>query len=70
MQNYDSGFTCAICGRQEDIPSVVTLQANYGSRLYDGECYTLHLCGGCIDSWISATRQHIPPERMQLEQQF
>lgn len=63
--NFDFGFTCAICGRHEEIPSVVTLQANYGSRQYDGERYTLNLCGGCIDCWINVVRMHVPPERMQ-----
>ena len=56
MLNYDSGFTRAICGRHEDVPSLVTLQANYGSQQHDGERYTLHLCGGCIDCWIDAVR--------------
>lgn len=70
MLNYDSGFTCAICGRHEDVPSLVTLQANYGSQQHDGERYTLHLCGGCIDCWIDAVRQHIPPDRLQFEQLF
>lgn len=68
--NYDSGFTCAICGRHEEVPSIVSLQANYGSRLYDGERYTLYLCGDCIDSWINAIRQHIPAERIQQEQRL
>lgn len=70
MTNQDSGFTCALCGKHDDIPSTVTLQANYGSWLYDGKRYTLNLCGGCIDAWIGLVRLHTPPERMQVEQQL
>lgn len=68
MLNHNSGSICALCGRREEIPSTVILQANYGSQKHDGERYTLYLCGGCIDLWIDAVQHHIPPDRLQSEQ--
>lgn len=70
MTKQDSVFTCALCGKHDDIPSTVTLQALYGSQLYDGESYTLNLCCGCIDGWIELVRLHILPEGMHVEQQI
>lgn len=45
-----SGFYCDICDQSDLVPSVVTLEANYGSK-YDGERVTLMVCGDCMD-WL------------------
>lgn len=51
----DYNFTCDICGRYcgagDDVPSIVTMTANYGSAEHDGDKLTLEVCGACID-WM------------------
>ena len=49
----ENGFRCPICGGVDLVPSVITLQANYGSTGHDGEIITLHVCGDCIDRIIN-----------------
>ena len=43
-------FTCSQCGKRDIFQSQLTITAGYGSK-YDGEQYTLFLCGDCVD-WI------------------
>ncbi len=46
-------FICPVCGEGNYSPSIITLQANYGS-IHDGERVTIELCGGCFDKLLSA----------------
>ena len=41
-------FHCEICGKEDEIPSRITIKANYGS-VHDGERLTLDICGECAD---------------------
>lgn len=41
-------FHCGICGKEDLIPSRITIEANYGS-VHDGEHLSLDVCGECID---------------------
>lgn len=59
---------CCFCGKDEFIPSVLTLSACYGSTEHDGERYTLLLCGDCIDSLINTLLEHRVP--MEVENIF
>ena len=64
MNDCDNGYIRSICVRWLGISSIVTLQANYGSILYAGERYRLHLCGGCIDNWLREEQLHISRKRI------
>lgn len=51
--NEDIGINvCDLCGREVLCQSMVVLQANFGSP-YDGESYTLDVCGDCMDGLIN-----------------
>lgn len=51
----DNNFVCDLCdkycGTGDDVPSIVTMTANYGSTEHDGDKLTLRVCGDCID-WL------------------
>lgn len=53
--NDNLDFVCDICGKfcgdSDDVPSIVTMEAAYGSKQFDGSKVTLKLCGICID-WL------------------
>ena len=48
MLKQDYGFICELCGRLDLVPSIIKLDANYGSE-FDGERISLCLCGKCMD---------------------
>lgn len=52
--NDEIGFTCDLCGACDDVPSIVTMTANYGSTEHDGDKVALRLCGHCIDLWMDS----------------
>lgn len=62
-QNRDfinnDGFRCPLCGGVELIPSIVRLEANYGSREHDMERLTVHVCGSCIDKLFTFMEKHM-----------
>ncbi len=59
---------CCFCGKDEFIPSVLTLDACYSSNEHDGERYTLLLCGSCIDTFINTLLERQIP--MDVENMF
>ena len=44
----NKGFICPLCGKRNLFPSIVRLEASYGST-YDGERNTVNVCGPCMD---------------------
>lgn len=46
-------FHCELCGAKDLVPSIITLELNYGSR-YDGDRLTLELCSDCADRLYEA----------------
>ena len=60
-------FICPLCGKRDLFPSIVKLEANYGS-VYDGERVTVNVCGLCIDSMVERMKQlNIPYEENTLK---
>lgn len=62
----NSSFICPRCGREDDVPSVIVLQANYGSS-YDTERATVKLCGECFDGIFEYIQRQIPVCVMETE---
>jgi len=50
-------FYCDICDQSDLVPSMVTIEANYGSK-YDGERVTLRVCSDCIDWLLDNIAEH------------
>ena len=61
------GYCCPICGREETVPSIIKLYANYGSREHDGEIITVHVCGECIDKVIDKATNFLNEGDMDTE---
>lgn len=51
---------CDICGQEFLCPSIITLNAGYGS-IHDGERLRLELCGDCFDTLFNSALD-IKPE--------
>lgn len=62
----NNSFICPRCGREDDIPSVIVLQANYGSS-YDTERATVKLCGECFDGVYEYVQNQIPADALNKE---
>lgn len=62
----NSNFICPRCGRADDVPSVMVMQANYGSS-YDTERVTVELCGECFDEIYEYVQKQIPAHALNKE---
>lgn len=61
-------FICPCCREGSDLlPSVLTLQGNYGSREHDTERATIKLCGGCFDKLYAVIQSNLPEDAIEID---